>query len=85
MYVLANCDLGRTEEIASELRKINQVREVHMIHGVYDIILKMSGPSTKDLEYTFKIRHIHGIKSTTTLVGYTTASVTVSLKTGIVS
>ena len=26
MYVLANCDLGRTEEIASELRKINQVQ-----------------------------------------------------------
>jgi len=61
MYVLANCDLGRTEEIASELGKINQVQEVHMINGVYDIILMMSGPSTKDLEYVyFKIRHIHG-------------------------
>ncbi|MFI5407194.1 MAG: Lrp/AsnC family transcriptional regulator [Nitrososphaerales archaeon] len=71
MYVLANCDLGRTEEIASELRKINQVQEVHMINGVFDIILKMSGPSTKDLEYVyFKIRHIHGIKSMSTLVGY---------------
>lgn len=45
MYVLANCDLGRTEEIASELRKIDQVQEVHMINGVYDIILKMSGPT----------------------------------------
>jgi DNA-binding Lrp family transcriptional regulator len=42
MYVLATCDLGRTEEIASELREINQVQEVHMINGVYDIILKMS-------------------------------------------
>ena len=72
MYVLVNCDLGRTEEIAAELRKINQVQEVHMINGVYDIILKMSGPSTKDLEYVyFKIRHIHGIKSTSALVGYT--------------
>jgi len=72
MYVLANCDLGRTEEIASELRKINQVQEVYMINGVYDIIVKMSGPSTKDLEYVyFKIIHIDGIKSTSTLVGYT--------------
>ena len=71
MYVLENCHLGRTEEIASELRKINQVQEVHMINGVYDIIVKMSGPSNKDLEYVyFKIRHIHGIKSTSTLVGY---------------
>ena len=40
MYVLANCDLGRTEEIALKLRKINQVQEVHMINGVYDIIVK---------------------------------------------
>jgi DNA-binding Lrp family transcriptional regulator len=53
MYVLANCDLGRTEEIASELRKINEVQEVHMINGVYDIISEMSGPSTKDLEYIY--------------------------------
>jgi DNA-binding Lrp family transcriptional regulator len=72
MYVLVNCDLGCTDEIASELRNINQVQEVHMINGIYDIIVKMSGPSTKDLEYVyFKIRHIDGIKSTSTLVGYT--------------
>jgi DNA-binding Lrp family transcriptional regulator len=72
MYVLVVCDLGRAAEIASELRKINQVQEVHMINGVYDIIVKMAGPSTKDLEYVyFKIRHIDGIKSTSTLVGYT--------------
>jgi DNA-binding Lrp family transcriptional regulator len=72
MYVLVNCDLGRTEEIADELRNINQVQEVHMISGIYDIIVKMSGSTTKDLEYVyFKIRHIDGIKSTSTLVGYT--------------
>ena len=29
------------------MREINQVQEVHMINGVYDIILKMSGPWTK--------------------------------------
>ncbi len=72
MYVLVVWDLGSTEEIASELRKINQVQEVHMINGVYDIIVKMTGPSTKDLEYVYyKIRHIDGIKSTSTRVGYT--------------
>jgi DNA-binding Lrp family transcriptional regulator len=72
MYVLVNCDLGRTEEIASELRNINRVQEVNMISGIYDLIVKMSGPSTKDLEFVyFKIRQIDGIKSTSTLVGYT--------------
>jgi DNA-binding Lrp family transcriptional regulator len=72
MYVLVVCDLGRTEEIASELGKTNQVREVHLINGVYDIIVKMSGPSPKDLEHVYsKIRNVSGIKTTITLVGYT--------------
>ena len=71
MYVLVNCDFGRTEEIASELRKINQVEETHILSGLNDIIVKLSGPSTRILEYVyFKIMHIAGIKSILTLVGY---------------
>ena len=72
MYVLVVCDLSHAEGIASELRNISQVQEVHMLSGLYDIIVKMSGPSTNDLEYVYsKIRHIHGIKITSSLVGYT--------------
>ena len=72
MYVLVVCDLGRTEAITSELRKVDHVKEVQMLSGLYDIIVKLSGPSTNDLEYVYsKIRHIDGIKTTSTLVGYT--------------
>jgi DNA-binding Lrp family transcriptional regulator len=72
MYVLVVCDLARTEEIASDLRAIDEVKEVYMLNGAYDIIVKVSGPSTKDLEHIYsKIRHIDGIKTTSTLVGYT--------------
>ena len=43
-----------------------------MISGAYDIIVKMSGPSPKDLEHVYsKIRNVSGIKTTITLVGYT--------------
>ncbi|HEX9318097.1 MAG TPA: Lrp/AsnC ligand binding domain-containing protein [Nitrososphaeraceae archaeon] len=73
MYVLMVCDLSRTEEIASELRAIDKVQEVHVLNGVYDIIIKMSAPSPKDLEFVYsRIRHINGVKTTSTLVGYTT-------------
>ena len=73
MYVLIVCDLSRTEEIASELQVIDKVQEVHVLNGVYDIIVKMSAPSPKDLEFVYsKIRHINGVKTTSTLVGYTT-------------
>lgn len=72
MYVFVVCDLGHTEEIASGLRKIDHVQEVHLLSGLYDIIVKMTGPSTNDLEYAYsKIRHIDGIKTTSTLVAYT--------------
>lgn len=72
MYVLVVCDLGRIEAIALELRKINYVQEVHMLSGLYDIILKMTGPSTNVLEDAYsQIRRIHGIKTTSTLVAYT--------------
>lgn len=76
MYVLMVCDLSRTEEIASELRNFDKVKEVHVLNGVYDIIVKLSGSSPKDLEFVYsKIRHIDGVKTTSTLVGYTTVHV----------
>jgi DNA-binding Lrp family transcriptional regulator len=49
MYVLVVCDLGRTEAIASELQDIDEVDEVHMLYGVYDIIVKMSGTIPKEM------------------------------------
>lgn len=72
MYVLIVCDLGPTEEISSDLKEIDEVKEVYMLSGVYDIILKMSGTSPKELEPVYsKIRHVNGVKTTLTLVGYT--------------
>jgi len=72
MYVLIVCDLRYTEEIAMELRKINLVQEAHVLNGVYDIIVKMSAATPKDLEQVYsRIRHLNGIRTTSTLVGYT--------------
>ena len=72
MYVLIVCDLGRTEEIASDLQEIDEVKEVYMLNGVYDIIVKMSGQSPKELEPVYStIRHVNGVKTALTLVGYT--------------
>lgn len=71
-YVLIECDLGRTELIAYNLKQIKGVREVDMINGVYDIIVKMSVESKKDLDEAYsKIRLVNGIKTTITLVVYT--------------
>ena len=72
MYVLIVCDLGRTEEITSELQEMDKITEVYIISGAYDIIVQMSGSSPRDLENVYsKIRNVVGIKTTITLVGYT--------------
>jgi DNA-binding Lrp family transcriptional regulator len=72
MYVLIVCDLGRTEQIVSDLREIDEVKEVYMLNGVYDIIVKMSGTSPKELEPVYsKIRHVNGVKTTLYVVGNT--------------
>jgi len=47
MYVLVVCDLARTEEIASDLRAIDEVKEVHMLNGAYDIIGRCQGHQPK--------------------------------------
>jgi len=71
-YVLIVCDLGRTDSIASNIHDINGVSEVHIINGVYDIIVKMSVESQKDMDEAYsKIRLVNGIKTTVTLVAYT--------------
>jgi hypothetical protein len=71
-YILIVCDLGRTDLIASNIRDINGVSEVHIINGVYDIIVKMSVESQKDMDEAYsKIRLVNGIKTTVTLVAYT--------------
>ena len=47
--------------------------EGHLLNWAYDIVVKLSGPSTKATEeYNYsKIRNIDGIKTTSTLLEYT--------------
>ena len=40
-YVLINCELGSEENVISELKNIEGVREVHGTFGAYDILAKV--------------------------------------------
>jgi DNA-binding Lrp family transcriptional regulator len=59
-FVLINSELGTEEEIVSELNKIVGVKEVYMVYGVYDIIVK-------DI-VTWKIRRLGRVRSTLTMI-----------------
>jgi len=70
-YVLINCDLGSEEQIIEELKHISDVKEVHGTFGAYDILAKVESDQISTLRETimWKIRKIHRVRSTITLMG----------------
>ena len=70
-YVLINCDLGSEEQIIEELKHISDVKEVHGVFGVYDILAKVESANVETLRKTmvWKIRKIDKVRSTLTLMG----------------
>lgn len=70
MYVFVICDLKRSFLIAPKIQCIEEVSEVYSLYGAYNLLVKISAPSFKDLEHAYyKIRHTEGIGSTLSLIG----------------
>jgi len=69
-YVLINCDLGHEEDIISQLKTIDGVKEVHGTFGAYDILAKVESDDVDKLRDTItsKIRKLDRIRSTLTLM-----------------
>ena len=69
-YVMINVEVGATDEVLEEVRGIPEVKEAHLIYGVYDIIVRVEAETVQGLKdiVTFKIRSIDNVRSTLTLV-----------------
>ena len=69
-YVLINCDLGYEEDIISQLKTIDGVKDVHGTFGAYDILAKVESDDVDKLRDTItsKIRKLDRISSTLTLM-----------------
>ena len=69
-YVLINSDLGYEEDIISQLKTIDGVKEVHGTFGAYDILAKVESDDVEKLRdtITLKIRKLDRIRSTLTLM-----------------
>ena len=68
-FILINSELGKEEDVLKELRSIENVKEVHFVYGVYDIIAKVEAENMKELKeiVTFKIRRLSDVRSTLTM------------------
>jgi DNA-binding Lrp family transcriptional regulator len=69
-FVLINAELGSETNVMKGLKMINEVKEAHMVYGVYDIIARIETVTMQELKdiIAWKIRHISKIRSTLTMM-----------------
>ncbi len=70
-YVLINCKLGAEGDIISELETIEEIKEIFVVFGAYDILVKAEAENIeilRDTIITCKICKIPRIRSTLTLM-----------------
>ena len=69
-YVMINCEDGAQEYVMEELGSIKGVKEMTTTVGSYDIVTKIVVPSIEVLRETIesKIRKIHKVRTTTTII-----------------
>jgi len=69
-FVLITSEIGATENVLHALIQIPNVKEAHMVYGVYDIIVRIEAESMAQLRSTIntQIRRIERIRSTLTTI-----------------
>ncbi len=69
-FVLINCDIGSEKFLIEQLKKMENVKEVHGTLGVYDIVVKVESEKSQKLREAIigDIRKLSHVKSTLTLL-----------------
>lgn len=68
-YVLINTESSKRDETLEKLGKTQNVREVHTIFGVYDVIIRVECETGEKLKETVnEIRRLDTVRSTLTLI-----------------
>jgi DNA-binding Lrp family transcriptional regulator len=69
-YVLINVEIGSEDEVFRNLEPISEVKEAHLLYGVYDIIARIETETMQELKDTvsWKIRRLDKVRSTLTMI-----------------
>jgi DNA-binding Lrp family transcriptional regulator len=69
-FVLMNAELGSEDSIVNELKRIEAVKEVYQVYGVYDIVAQVEADIMEKVKetITWKLRKLNGVKSTLTMI-----------------
>jgi DNA-binding Lrp family transcriptional regulator len=69
-FIFINVEPGSEAEVLEYLRDVPEVKESHLVYGVYDLVARVETDSMDDLKQviTWKIRKLDKVKSTLTTV-----------------
>ena len=69
-FVLINAEIGAESAVLKDLNAIPEVKEAHMVYGVYDIIVRVETETMQELKDTisWKIRRLDKVRSTLTMI-----------------
>jgi DNA-binding Lrp family transcriptional regulator len=68
-YVLICCDLASSDKVVGDLEKIDGVKEVSPVSGVYDIVVRISASTEEELKSIYmNIRKMKKVLTTITLI-----------------
>ena len=67
-FIMLNAEVGSEDELAKDLKKLANVREVYPVYGVYDIVVKVEAETMDQLrEVVSRIRKLNKVKSSLTM------------------
>ena len=68
--MLINAEVGSEIDVLNTVKIIPEVKETHMVYGVYDIIIIVEAATMQELKdvISLKIRRIENVRSTITMI-----------------
>ena len=69
-FCMINSEIGEEESVITTLKENLGVEESFVVYGVYDLVVKVSAPTMKELKEIVinSIRQISGVRSTLTMI-----------------
>lgn len=69
-FVCINTNFGSDDWVVNSLKKVDAIKEVYKVYGIYDVIARIEGNSMEEVKdaISSKLRRIDDIKSTITMV-----------------
>jgi len=69
-YIMMKMQVGLDDQVITEIKKLEQVKEADATYGSYDLVIKVNFKTIEDLDrFIFeKVRRIKGITETSSMI-----------------